>query len=270
MSRNSWVIPSLIGLGVLSVVLSLFVASQTEKQKPSVPPLALAQLNIGKVFILRKNMTQKEVLAQRSPLFALDSIETAADGDATLEFDSAYRIRIDENSLITLDDENEHAVLIIKRGDVQVENFGQEGSVFISRDGVRWNATDYEQNYKKQPPTQTLPDVVPSSESAAAGPPGKAEGGGLTSDFIQETLRLQRSAFFRCYTQLLQRTPGVVGQASISFTIERSGKVYNADIASSTINDAAFKKCLLEAIRRVEFKSFTGDAVSTVFPLKFE
>lgn len=269
MAKNNWLIPSLIVVGLFSVALSLFIASQTEKQKPGARPLARLELNLGKVFVLRKNMTQKEKLGRKASLFALDSVETSVDGDATMEFDSAYRIRIPENSLITIDEETERIVLIIKRGDLQVENFGREGSVYISKDGVRWTATDYEMNYKKQAPEETLPELAPA-ETAAPAVPVANMAEGLTSEQIQDTLKTHRSNFFKCYTQLLQKTPGVVGQASISFTIERTGKVAQAEIASSSITDAGFKKCLLEATKRVEFKSFGGDPITTVFPLRFE
>lgn len=268
MAKNNWLIPSLIVVGLFSVALSLFIASQTEKQKPGARPLARLELNLGKVFVLRKNMTQKEKLGRKASLFALDSVETSADGDATMEFDSAYRIRIPENSMITIDEENERIVLIIKRGDLQVENFGREGSVYISKDGVRWSATDFEMNYKKQAPQDTLPELAPTESEAAIPAAPAAEG--LTSEQIQDTLKTHRSNFFKCYTQLLQKTPGVVGQASISFTIERTGKVNQAEIASSSITDAGFRKCLLEATKRVEFKSFSGDPITTVFPLRFE
>lgn len=264
--KTNWLIPALIAAGVISLLLSIFIASQTEKQKPGDRPLARLELNLGKVFVLRKNLTQKEILTRRSTLFALDSVETGPDGDATMEFDSAYRIRVQENSMITLDAENDRIVLIIKRGDVQVENYGREGSVFVSRDGVRWNATDYEMNYKKQAPPTSLPELAPTDTTIADTP--KVEG--LTADHIQDTLKTYRPSFFKCYTQLLQKTPGVVGQASLSFTIERTGRVNQAEVASSSINDADFKKCLLEAIRRVEFKSFSGNPISTVFPLRFE
>ncbi|WP_374078500.1 AgmX/PglI C-terminal domain-containing protein [Bdellovibrio bacteriovorus] len=267
MAKNNWLISSLIVVGIFSVALSLFIATQTEKQKPGARPLARLELNLGKVFVLRNNLTQKETLTRRATLFALDSVETSVDGDATMEFDSAYRIRIQENSLITLDEENDRIVLIIKRGDLQVENFGREGSVFISRDGVRWSATDYEMNYKKQAPAETLPDLAPTEGTT---PPPANLSEGLTSEFIQDTLKTHRGSFFKCYTQLLQKTPGVVGQASISFTIERTGKITQAEIASSSINDATFKKCLIDATKRVEFKSFGGDPISTVFPLRFE
>lgn len=266
-AKTNWIIPSLIVAGVISLLLSLFIASQTEKQKPGDRPLARLELNLGKVFILRKNLTQKEILTRRATLFALDSVETGPDGDATMEFDSAYRIRIQENSLITIDQETERVVLIVKRGDVQVENFGREGSVFISREGVRWSATDYELNYKKQAPPTTLPELAPADAGTTASST-KVEG--LTADHIQDTLRTYRPSFFKCYTQLLQKTPGVVGQASLSFTIERTGHVTQAEVASSSIADPDFKKCLIEAVRRVEFKSFAGDPISTVFPLRFE
>lgn len=268
MAKKSWLIPSLIVLGIVSLLLSLLIATQTENQKMGEQPIARIDLNLGKVFILRKNMTQKEQVTRRSSLFALDSVETEVDGDATMDFDSSYRIRIQENSLVTLARENDHIVLIIKRGDLQVENYGKENSVFISRDGVRWNATEYEQNYKKQPAEQNLPDLAPEIESSL-NKDTKSESG-LTSEYIQETLRLQRGAFFKCYTQLLQKTPGLAGQAALSFTIEKNGKVFNAEVASSNITDSAFKKCLIDAIHRVEFKSFEGDPISTVFPLKFE
>lgn len=267
-SKTSWLIPALIAFGVLSLLLSIFIASQTEKQKPGDRPLARIDLNLGKVFILRKNLTQKDILTRRATLFALDSVETGPDGDATMEFDSAYRIRVQENSLVTIDSETDRIVLIIKRGDLQVENFGREGSVFISRDGVRWGATDYELSYKKQAPASSLPEVAPTGESSSGTTAVRFEG--LTSDLIQDTLKTHRASFFKCYTQLLQKTPGVVGQASLSFTIERTGRVQQAEVASSSINDPDFRKCLVDAIRRVEFKSYNGDPISTVFPLRFE
>ncbi|MNL44025.1 hypothetical protein D3C87_1665680 [compost metagenome] len=140
--------------------------------------------------------------------------------------------------------------------------------MYVSRDGVRWDATDYEMNYKKQMQDSALPDIAPSTDSATITPSKNIEG--LSSEAIQETLKLHRGNFFRCYTQLLQKTPGVVGTASISFTIERTGKVSNAELTSSSLQDPDFKRCLIEATRRVEFKSFLGDPINTVFPLKFE
>ncbi len=266
MTKNNKLISILILIGALSVALSLFIASKTESQKPGSRPLARIELNLGKVSVLRKNMTLREDLTRKATLFAQDSVESSGDGDATMEFDSGDRIRVEENSLITLDEENTRIVVIVKRGDVQVENFGRDGSVYISREGVRWTTNDYELNYKKQAPDATLPDA-PSMESSA---PTAKLSEGLTSEFIQDTLRTHRASFFKCYTQLLQKTPGLSGQASVNFTIENSGKVSQADVSYSSLSDTGFKACLIEATRRVEFRAFKGPAITTVFPLKFE
>lgn len=266
--KSNWLVPSLVLVGIISLGLSLFFSSRPDKALFGQKPLARIEQGLGQASIFRKNMTVKEKLNRKSFLYNSESVETGGDGDAVMEFDSAYRIRILENSLITLSEDRDKITIIIKRGDIQIENYGQEGTVFVSRDGVRWTATDYEMIYKKQNQDQGLPDTaaVPV-ESAVANKPSTS---GLSPEYIQDILKSQRNSFFKCYTQLLQKTPGITGQASLSFTIERSGKVVQATVASSNIADANFRKCLLEALQRIEFKSYSGDPIATVFPLKFE
>ena len=104
--------------------------------------------------------------------------------------------------------------------------------------------------------------ALPSTDSQATE--------GLTPSYIVDTLKSQKGIFYKCYTQLLQKNPGVVGETSISMTIEPNGKISRSDVTSSQMNDASFKKCLIEATARIEFKPFRGDAITTVFPLKFE
>lgn len=264
MTKNNWLIPSLIIFGVISVILSVIIGFNTEKTSLGSRHIAAIELNLGSVFLLRNGLTHKEILSRKKFVFAKDSIETSIDGDATLEFDSAYRIRIPENSFITVDKESDKIVLIIKRGDLQVESFGKEGSVFISRDGVRWNATDYEMNYKKMADNNQLPDLSPTEE------PAPAAGKTMSSDIIQSTLKTHRNSFFKCYTQLLQKDPSTTAHASITFTIEKNGKVYKANVSNTNIQNAQFTSCLIESVKRIEFKGFEGEAITTTFPLKFE
>lgn len=264
MTKNSWLIPSLIIFGAISVLLSIFIGFNTEQAPISIRHLATIELNQGRVFILRTGLTHREILTRKNFLYPLDSIETSVDGDASLEFDSAYRIRLLENSLITVDQEKDKVVIILKRGDVEVESFGKEGSVFISKDGVRWNATDYEMSYKKMAKENQLPDLSPAPESSSS------TTSVADSDLIQSTLRTHRNSFFKCYTQLLQKNPNTTAQASLTFTIEKNGKIYKATVSNSTVQNAQFNSCLVEALRRIEFKGFKGEAITTTFPLKFE
>lgn len=267
--KSNWLIPSLVIAGLVLLGISLFISSKTDKSLFSQKPLARIEQGLGQAFVFRKNMTVKEKLVRKNFLYHLDTIETAADGDAVIEFDSAYRIRMLENTLVTIENDRGKTTLILKRGDLRVENYGQEGTVYISVNGSRWNATDYEMVYKKQARNEAFPETT-SSSSPSPSTSTKPSTTGLSPEYVQDVLKSQRNSFFKCYTQLLQRTPGVVGQATLSFTIAKTGKVTQPTVSSSNINDQAFRKCLTEALTRIEFKSFSGEPITTLFPLKFE
>lgn len=258
----------LVAIGILCLGLSLYLTTRTDSSFFSQKSLATLSNGSGQVAVFRKNMTTKEMLTQKVFLYSLDSVETSADGDAMMEFDSGYRIHVPENVLLTLSQEREKITILLKRGDVQVENYGQDETLFISKDGARWKPNEYELVHKARRGDQSLPDS--STGSAETNIPAPQMKEGLSPDYIQDMMRSQRQNFFKCYTQLLQKTPGLTGQASISFIIETSGKVSQAEVSSTNIQDINFKKCLIEAVKRVEFKSFSGEALSTVFPLKFE
>ncbi len=243
------------------------MSARLENQSSGLKLLARIAYNSGEVYVLHKNMTEKKTLKNSASLYYLDTVETGPDGDATFELDSGYRIRIPDNSLITLDQEGEKTVLIIKRGDVQIESFGHDNTVIISKNGQRLTPAEYERTLRKENAQGNFPEMAPIIAEASSTP---AVGGSLSSEYIQETLKWQIPAFDKCYKQLLQRTPEVVGRVVMTFTIEKSGKIASADATTSTISNPEFKHCLSEALRRIEFKSFRGDPITSTFPLSFE
>ncbi|MBS1971068.1 MAG: AgmX/PglI C-terminal domain-containing protein [Bdellovibrionales bacterium] len=267
MAKNKWFIPSLIIAGLFFMSLSWFMSSRLENQSAGLKVLARIAYNSGEVYVLHKNMTEKETLKKSASLYYLDTVETGPNGDATFEMDGGYRLRVLDNALITLDQEGEKAILILKRGDVQVEAMGRDKTVMISKNGQRMSLSEYESQLRKENAAAGFPEMAPV---VADNSPAPSAGDSLSSDYIQDTLKRQIPAFDKCYKQLLQRTPGVVGQVVMTFTIERSGKIVSADVTTSTINNADFKRCLSEALRRVEFKSFRGDPITSTFPLGFE
>lgn len=267
MAKSKWFIPSLVFAGLLFLGLSLYMSTHLETQAPGVRVLARASFNSGEVFQLPRGMNEKKPFVKGVSLYYLDSLETGPNGDATLEFDSGFRIRVLDNVLLTLDQDGEKTVVILKRGDVQVEKFGSENSVLISKAGQIYTANDYEVNVRRENGQNSFPELAPEmSETKNAVKSGES----LSSDYIQDTVKRQVPAFDKCYKQLLQRTPGISGQVIMSFTIEKSGKIVNAEASTSNIADADFKRCLSEAIRRVEFKSFRGDPIVSTFPMTFE
>lgn len=267
MVKNKWFVPSLASLGFLFMSLSWFMSTRLESESSGLRPLARIIYNSGEVFVLHQNMTEKEALKKSATLYYLDTVETGPNGDATFELDSGYRVRALDNVLITLDQEGEKPILLLKRGDVQIESFGRAEGLLISKNGQRFTPGDYEVNVRRQNSQAPFPDLAPV---VASTPVSVSDQGTLSADYIQDTLKRQIPAFDKCYKQLLQRTPGIVGQVMMSFTIERSGKIIGADAMNSTIASSDFKRCLVGALRRIEFKSFHGDPITSTFPMGFE
>lgn len=233
-------------------------------------PRAIAQLSsaFGQVTLERDG--HREVLRKSAPLQRLDTVETGAESEATLTLANGEQVRVLENSVIFTEIEGGRPVLIVKSGDLWAEQATEDAkSILISREGSRTTlAQDLEQRTKKAGTIAKIKKIPARREALPSTSRSRLET--LTADYIQETLRTQRNLFFKCYGQLLQRTPGVSGEASVAFTIERTGRVTAADVASSSLPDAPFRRCLTDAVKRIEFKSFAGEPVQTLFPLRFE
>jgi hypothetical protein len=150
-------------------------------------------------------------------------------------------------------------LVILKHGDIKIEKVGTE-SWFIAKNGERLPAAEYNGSELQRAP------LIPSLSKGVS----PADEAGLSETEISSVMSGYRSAFFKCYTQLLQKNPSAKGDVSLSFTIENNGKMSAADVVSSHIQNDNFKKCLLEVLRRIEFRSFSGPPVSALFPLKFE
>ncbi len=267
MAKNKWFIPSLVLAGSFFIALSWWMSSRLETQSLGLRPLARIIYNSGEVAILNNNMTDKEPLTKSRLLYHLDSIETGPNGDAILEAET-HRIRILDNTLITLDQDGQRTVLILKRGDVQFETFGPEQNLVLSKNGERYTPKDYVSIVKLGAggSQSGLPETAPQVTDASA---SRAEDS-LSSEYIQETLKRQIPALDKCYKQLLHRTPGITGQVVLAFTIEKGGKISSSEVSTATISDNEFKRCLTEVLRRVEFKSFAGDPITSTFPISFE
>lgn len=246
--------------GLLLIGVAFLIGNNFDVHSGSAPSLAKAEKISPPVTIFRKHLTEKEQLDKKTSLKALESLETGADGEAQLEFPSAYRLRILPNTHVTLDQEGEKTVLYLKTGSLRVENFGRDGSLFISQNGVRWSATEYGLGGKeKREDNFGMPAEVSGSTDES-----------LSPSYILETLKAHKSIFYKCYTQLLQKHPGRSGEASVSVTIEPTGKISRSEVISSQFDDPGFKKCIGEALARLDFKAFAGEPITTVFPLQFE
>lgn len=69
MTKNNWLIPSLIIFGALSVILSVIIGFNTEKTNLGTRQIASIELNLGSVYLLRSGLTHKEILTRKSLLY---------------------------------------------------------------------------------------------------------------------------------------------------------------------------------------------------------
>lgn len=213
--------------------------------------------------VLRAGFLEKEKIVKSTPLSNLDSVETNDLGEVSISFESAFRIRVFTNALVTFekieDNKSSHVIAYLKRGDLKVEALGRDGELFIAKNGERIKAADFEGSTLQAAPVET-PEATPT-------PPINTS---LQEDEIYSTMNANRSSFFKCYTQLLQQDTAAKGEVTLSFTIENSGKLSVMDSTSATLGREDFKKCLLEVLSRITFRQFEGPPISTLFPLKFE
>lgn len=266
--------------GGLLFSLALYRANLGAREPSETRALARLQPVFGTTFVERNE--KKDSAKAHQILQKLDTVETSHDSEALIQFPNGEQVRLFENSVALLDLEAGKALLILKEGDLWVET-AKDGAdaVMISRDGIRRSLAgdrDYQSHERAVEKNRLVTKVKTPLREKASAPansgdiafPPRSRLESLTSDYIQSTLRTQRNLFFKCYTSLLQKTPGVSGEASVAFTIERSGRVSQAEVSSSNFKDPNFRRCLTEAVRRVEFKSFAGDPVNTLFPLRFQ
>ena len=229
-------------------------------------PVALAQMELtyGKAFILEKG--DRVQVKAKAPLYRLTEIATDDESEAVLYTPAGGKVRVLENSLISIDSDLDKVVLVIKSGDIRDESSDEAArQIIVSRNGLRRNlALEPKKGGRKKDAAKS------ATRTARSDNPYLQRSRPLTVELIQETMKNKKNLFFKCYSQLLQRTPGATGEASLAFTIEQTGNVSNAEVSNSSFKDPQFRRCLTEAVKRVEFKSFSGDSIQALFPIRFE
>ncbi|MCE3010660.1 MAG: AgmX/PglI C-terminal domain-containing protein [Proteobacteria bacterium] len=261
----------IVGFTLVGIVfLGLAYLSQFWNESNVEPEIRVAQAtrDTGDSWLLRAGFLKKEKIEKRSPVFHLDSIETKEAAQVQLAFESAFRVTVLENSLVTLEKTEgpitDVIVIIIKRGDVKVDNFGREGELMIAKNGERLLASDYNGSPLRLAPTEeeALSTADAFSEALTTAT--------LSEQDIVTTLNGQKNAFFKCFASLLQKDPQAQGDLALNFTIEPTGKISSSEVVNSPIKDEDFNKCLLEVLSRIEFKSFEGAPISTLYPIQFK
>jgi TonB family protein len=107
----------------------------------------------------------------------------------------------------------------------------------------------------------------PSTTSAPSTRPSDAQGG-LSADQIKVVVMANLTPLRNCYESEASHNPELKGYVSAKWTIGKNGRVTDATILSSTMNDGKVDACIVKVIKRWDFPP--SPAPSTVeWPFKF-
>ncbi|MBL7542911.1 MAG: AgmX/PglI C-terminal domain-containing protein [Bdellovibrionaceae bacterium] len=249
-----------IFLGIGFITIGYFISKPAGKT--SFKPQLLGQIEklSGNASITRKNQSRSHSLRESESLQVLDTIETHKQSQVELQFNNGTQIRLNAETKVIIDQERDNLLIILSKGKFSIENYGNQGLVFVSYQGQRIRLQEWEGWLSAQS----------NSNKAANGLNSYNSNEKLSETIISDTIQVHKTKFLQCYNKLLQKTPGVSGSVTLAFTIEKSGRVSNPNVASSVLTDSSFKSCLFEVLNRIEFKAFEGEPISTVIPLNFE
>lgn len=261
---QKWLVPGLICVGTLLIIFSIWSPKSQFSLNPtieknSVTSLATAVEVTGDCQLSNNQMPSSIPLKLNSKINPRDIIRTGENSDAVIQLQNEAQFRLIDKSEILIDQlDNGAPLIIIRSGEIYVEKFGNKPSFWVRKEGQLLSALDFaladksHLNKLKEPiPAQTETDQISQTE-------------------IETILNNKKTDFFKCYGQVLQKNAQSRGSVLISFSIQNFGQTHKIEITQSDIDEPIFKSCLTEVVARTQFKKFSGNPITTVFPLKFE
>lgn len=259
MKRNNWLVPGLIVIGVVLILLSIWVPQNKLSLNLSQNHLATILEKSGQILLGNNEMPAESELTIKSKIYSGDKVRSSEESDALIQFTSGAQIRLQPKTEVLFElQDNQQILLVVKTGDITIEKFS-DSPLWIRQNGQLYTAADYALLDKS---TVNNPSAVSRTENS--------ELTDLSHNEIETVLNQKKSDFFKCFGQLLQRSPHASGQVMLSFSVSPLGSVTNPEVAKTEISDRDFQACLLEVIARTRFRSFKGSPITTVFPIYFE
>ncbi len=107
--------------------------------------------------------------------------------------------------------------------------------------------------------TSKSPDAAPS------------EGGVISKQDIQATIRANLKAIRTCYERELVKSPSLAGKLEVQFTIDLDGKVSEAaDVSEDAFPSQRVADCVLALVQKLRFPRPSGGVVNVKYPFVFK
>lgn len=209
-----------------------------------------------------------------------------------IRFPSGTELRLIEKTQAIVEywnpaDTNSPVYINIMIGDFELLELGQRGKVFIVKDR-RLFSPSYRPKDKvftlklrssklglaetDEPPVEENPSQ-PDNTSSQLSPPTTQSGqdSTLTNEYIENVITNKKKNFQHCQANAIRRSMGKVeGMVLVGFTIQPRGKIEDARILQTSINNQQLMDCLLSVFKTCRFQGFTGAPIVRSYPLSFE
>jgi len=101
-------------------------------------------------------------------------------------------------------------------------------------------------------------------------PPKTIVVGGCERTVIARVIARHSNEVRFCYESRLSNDPNLAGKLAVSFTIDPTGAVSEADVAQSTLGDSTVEQCVLSRVRRWKFPEPKGGVCVINYPYVFQ
>jgi hypothetical protein len=255
---------------------------------------------VGQVRIISANESDAHIAQIGVALRHLDTLLVDGDSEATLSFNSGYRLKILANSEIGIQsyrpEKAKSPILVtLMNGDFQTLSRGVPGDLFVaSRNqifapeyrpqlGAREMLADRDRQTPAEiaalaEPAKTTPLYSVGSTGARHEPPSddaipdKVLVHGhetLSSRYIERTIEAQTGAFRRCQLNSVRDNLTAEGSLLFSITISPSGHIDHLQVTQDQLKNDQLLSCTRSVIERLQFKSFAGEPVTVSYPVEF-
>ena len=94
--------------------------------------------------------------------------------------------------------------------------------------------------------------------------------GGLSQEVVGRYIQKYWNQFKYCYERELSKDPNLAGKVTMTFTISGNGRVSDASIIQTSMNNANVEECVLRVVRRIHFPEPKGGGeVIVTYPFMF-
>ncbi len=94
--------------------------------------------------------------------------------------------------------------------------------------------------------------------------------GGLSQEVVGRYIQRYWNQFKYCYERELTKDPNLYGKITMTFTISGNGRVGDASVIQTTMNNANVEECVLRVVRRIRFPEPKGGGeVIVTYPFMF-